>query len=273
MQAFDDRIVRVSIELNGQLYVYEQLQLRASGQKYGNSLQDECEVRISNMTRANRDFLLTETSPFNGNKTPKKLIVEAGRKSTGVHRLFEGDITQVSPSQPPDITLIIKAKTSQFAKGELVVNAKDGVTDLSVIAADVAKSMGLTLTFEATDKKIGSYSYSGPKLQQIEKLAQAGGVDAFIDGQVLVVKDANVPLQNVVHELSAESGMVGIPEITEQGVKVRYLLDPQSRTGGALALRSELNPAATGNYTIYKLSFDVSNRDTPFYNVAECKRA
>lgn len=273
MQAFDDRIVRVSVEINGQLYVYEELQLRASGQKYGNSLQDECEVQISNMTRANRDFLLTEASPFNGNKTPKRIIVEAGRKSTGVHKLFEGDITQVTPTQPPDISLTIKAKTSQFAKGSLVVNSKDGLTDLSVIAADVAKSMDLSLTFEATEKKIGSYSYSGPKLQQLEKLAEAGNVDAFIDGKILVVKDRNVPLQNVVHELSADSGMIGIPEITEQGVKVKYLLDPQSRTGGQLTVRSKLNPAASGNYTIFKLSFDVANRDTPFYNIAECKRS
>lgn len=273
MQAFDDRIVRVSVEINGQLNVYEKLAIRASGQKYGNSLQDECEVKISNMSRETRDFLLTETSPFNGNNTPKRIIVEAGRVSTGTHVLFEGDITQATPSQPPDITLTLKAKTSQFAKGALITNSKEDTTDLSLIARDVAASMDLTLVFEATDKKIANYSYSGPKLKQLDKLTEAGGVDAFIDGTVLVVKDSNVPLRNATHELSADSGMVGIPEITEQGVKTRYLLDPQSRVGGQLVLRSELNPAASGNFTIYKLGFDVANRDTPFYNIAECKRS
>ena len=44
-----------------------------------------------------RNYILTETSPFNKNKTPKKLIIEAGRVSTGTARLFVGDITASSP--------------------------------------------------------------------------------------------------------------------------------------------------------------------------------
>lgn len=270
--AFDRRIIRVGIEVSGELRTYEDLWISASGTKFANPLQNECEIKIANLSREVRDYLLTETSPFNKNKTPKRIIIDAGRESYGVSRLFEGDITEVSPTQAPDIMLIMKAKTGQFQKQEAIATSKEANANLSLIASDVAKSLGLTLTFEATDKQIASYSYTGPKLKQVEKLAEAGRVNAYIDDKNLVVKDWNKPLAGVTHVLSQDSGLIGIPEITEEGVRVKYLLDPKSRLGGELKLESKLNPAATGDYVIYKLAFEISTRDTPFYNIAECKR-
>jgi hypothetical protein len=66
--------------------------------------------------------------------------------------------------------------------------------------------------------------------------------------------------------------MVGIPEITEQGIKVKYLLDNVSRLGGGLRISSDIYPAVNGLYIIYKLGFEISNRDTPFYYIAEAAR-
>ena len=111
MPEIDPRIVRVSIEVNGALKVYEGLDIHVSGTKYGNSNQNECEVTIANLQKETRDYILTETSPFNTNKKPKKIIVEAGRVSYGPTQIFVGDITNSTVSQPPDITLKVKALT------------------------------------------------------------------------------------------------------------------------------------------------------------------
>lgn len=268
----DSRIIKVGIEINGELRVYSDLWVSASGTKFANPVQNECEIKIANLSRAVRDYLMTEVSPFNKNKTPKRIVIEAGRQSLGTFQLFEGDITEVTPTQAPDIIVIMKAKTGQFRKGQPIAMSKEQDVNLSLIAADVARELELSLTFEATDKKIANFSYTGSKLKLIDKLAESGRVNAYIDDKSLVVKDWNVPLQQVVHTLSMDTGLIGIPEITEEGVKVRYLLDPKSKLGGELILQSTLNPAASGNYTIYKLGFEVSNRDTPFYHIAECKR-
>jgi hypothetical protein len=72
--------------------------------------------------------------------------------------------------------------------------------------------------------------------------------------------------------LNLETGMIGMPEISEHGVKVKYLYNNDSAIGGALIIQSKINPAANGTYAIYKLNFDISNRDTPFYLTAEAKR-
>jgi hypothetical protein len=272
MPKIDQRVIRVGIEVNGELRVYDGLWVSASGVKFANPLQNECEVRIANLSRDVRDYLLTETSPFNANKTPKRVVIDAGRESTGTFRLFEGDITECSPSQAPDITLTIKAKTGQFNKGTVIAKSQAPQTPLSRIAKDVAASLSLSLVFEAKDKNIANYSFSGAALKQVEKLSQAGSVNAYIDDKKLVVKDYNVPLQGVSHTLSEQTGLIGIPELTEQGVKVKYLLDPKSQLGGEIKLESKLNKAISGDYVIYKLAFEISNRDESFYTIAECKR-
>lgn len=269
---FDPRILRIGIEVDGQLNVYEGLAATATIQKFANPLQNEAEVKITNLSKSVRDYLLTETSPFNQSRKPKRLTIEAGRESTGVSRLFVGDITECSPAQPPDIVLTIKAKTKQADKGTVVAVAHGAQEQLSVIAQGVASALGLTLVFQATDKSVANYSFSGGALKQIQKLGEAGRVNAYIDDDKLIVKDYNAPLQQTTNVLSKDSGLIGIPELTEQGVKVRYLMDPNSKLGGELELESELYSAVNGRYVIYTLSYELATRDTQWYCVAECKR-
>lgn len=273
MNELDPRLVRISIEVNGVLKSYDGLAMSASGTKYANANQNECEVKLSNLDKATLDFILTETSPFNANRTPKRFIVEAGRESYGLSRIYEGTIASSVPSQPPDVTLTLKALTANHKKSEVIARNQPGQTSLQRIAGQVANDLGLSLTFQATDKQIANYNYTGGALKQVDKLGEAGRVDAYVDDNTLIVKDANRPLSNQIRILNLDTGLIGIPEITEQGVKVKFLLDNQTVLGGAIRLESKIYPTVAGDYTIYKLGFDIASRDVPFYWIAEAKRA
>jgi hypothetical protein len=264
----DLRRIRIGIEVNGRINYYEGLRVKASGTKYANPLQNDCTVSITGLKQETRDYLLTETSPFNANRTPKRLIVEVGRRSTGLFRLFLGDIESAEPSSPPDIELTIKAKTQLAAAGKLVANAGGSSTSLSTLAQTVAKDMGLSLDFQAKDRNIASYSHTGAALKQVEKLQAAGGVSAYIDDDKLVVKDVLAPLNGRMRVLGMNSGMVGIPKATEKGAKVTYLIDPETAIGGGLRLDSKLNTAMNGDYVINQLSFDAQSHDDPFFYTA-----
>lgn len=272
MAEIDERIVRIGIEINGQLKFYEGLNIAATGVKFANENQNEAEFKITNLDKATRDYLLTETSPFNTNKTPKRVVLEAGRKSYGINRIYVGDITTASISQPPDITVTLKAATGDSQKGNVIATNQPGAAALSTIAAQVAQELGLDSVFEAKDKLISNYSFTGGALKQVDKLGKAGNVSAYVDDENLVVKDFGVPLDNRVKVLNLESGMIGKPEITDKGIKVTYLIDNDSTLGGALRIESKLNPAASGDYSIYKLSFNITSRDVPFYYTAEASR-
>jgi hypothetical protein len=271
--ALDPRLLRIGIEINGQLKLYENLDITASGTKFANANQNECEVKISNLDKATRDFLLTETSPFNKNKKRKLLTVEAGRISTGYALVFVGDITSAVGSQPPDIALTIKAQTGQFSKGSIIATNQPGMVPLRNIAARVAQDLELNLDFQAKPKQISNYSYTGSKTKQVEQLAALGRVNAYIDDQVLVVKEYNAPLAKRTRILNQDTGLIGIPEFTEFGVKVKMLFDNQTVLGGGLDLKSANLPSADGLYTVSKLTFELASRDTPFYYIAEAARA
>jgi len=269
----DQRIVRVGIEVSGEIKWYESpMAITASGSKGATDTQNTCEVTVTNLSKDVRNYILTETSPFNKNRTPKKLYVEAGRVSTGVARLFVGDITASSPTQPPDIGLEIKAQTGAFKKGEVVARSGKDKEKLSEIAARVAKDLNATMVFEAQDKLIANYSFNGAALRQINELASSGGVDAYLDDETLVVKEINKPRRNVVKVIDNTTGMIGLPSATERGVNVQILFDLETVLGGEIKLTSELNPALDGSYTIYKLDFDLSSRDTAFYYDIEATR-
>lgn len=272
MSELDPRLLRIGIEINGQLKLYEGLAISASGVKFANANQNECEVKITNLDEATRNYLLTETSPFNKNKRRKLLTVEAGRVSTGYSLVFAGDITNAVGGQPPDITVTIKAATGDYAKGVIIASSQPGTAPLENIARRVAQDLGVSLRFEATPKQIANYTFTGGAAKQVDHLGKMGRVNAYVDDSALVVKDFNAPLLNRTREVNLDSGMIGVPEFTEQGVKVKMLFDNRTVLGGGVNIRSKLNPAADGLYTIYKLSFELANRDTPFYYIAECAR-
>ena len=273
VQALDPRIVKISIEVNGQLKIYTSpLNLTANGTKYGNALQNDCVATIDNLDRETQDYLLTETSPYNFNKTPKTIIVEAGRVSYGTAVIYRGNIVSVIVSQPPDIRVTLKCLTGNFIKGNVLTRNQPGQTTHRQICQQIAQDTGTILNYQATDKNISNYAFAGGALDQVNVAGSLGNYNIFIDNDTLVVKDALIPISGTTRILSAETGMIGIPEFTERGIKVKFLIDNQTKLGSAIDIRSQQYPAANGIYVIYKLGFQIASRDTPFYYVAEAAR-
>lgn len=270
----DLRRIRIGIEVLGQINWYEdqRMRVRAAGTKYANPLQNDCTVTISGLNRATRDYILTETSPYNENRTPKRLVVEAGRVSTGMFRLFVGDIVSSEQAPPPDLDLTIKAMTQNAQAGNVISTSAGPQTALSALARKVASDLALDLVFQAADKQIGNYMHTGSALAQVQRLQEAGGVSAFIDDANLIVKDAMAPLSGRVRILNKNSGMVGIPKANEKGLTVEFLIDPDTALGGALRIQSELNKALNGDYVITQLGFDVTSHETPFFYKATATR-
>ncbi len=272
MTVLDGRLLRVGIEVGGVFRTYTDLAITVTGTKFASPTQGECNVTIANLSQEVSDFILTETSPFNPDRSAKRIVVEAGRRSTGYSLLYSGIIFRSSISQPPDALLSIRALTGQFQKGNVIARNGTATAPLSRIALQVANDLGLPLQFSATDVQVANYSFTGAAIKQVNRLAQMAPVDAYVDNDVLIVKNTADPLQGRVRRLSADTGMIGVPTFTEQGARVTLLYDSTTVLGGALEIVSEQYPALTGRYLIYKLNYNITNRDTPFYYIAECRR-
>ena len=271
MPQIDDRLIEISFLIKGQLVTFKDLYILANGTKYANANQNECEVQIANLDTDTRNYLITATSPFNPKNTPVTFYLSAGRESTGVSQIYIGNIASSEISQPPDLKLTLKTLTGHDQRVKITVMTQPGSAKLSDIAKQTAANLSLKSNFQATDKNISNYSYSGGALDQVSALGNTGAIDAYIDDDTLVVKDSNLPVRGEIINLSEETGMIGIPELIEQGIKVTYLLDNKTQLGSLINLKSILNPGINGQYVIYKLGFNIANREKPFYWIAEAK--
>ena len=276
-QQLDPRIIVVTLTVSGRTKIYtasgsSPLQISATGTKYANALQNEAQVTLSNLDQATQDFILSETTPFNLNTQAKTITVSAGRDSYGTAQIYTGNIVSSSVTQPPDIGIILKCMTGNFLKTNVLTNNQASTTTLKQIGQQVAQSLNMGYQFEATDKNIGNYNFAGSALKQVDSLNALGGINAFVDDNTLIMKNALIPLSGTIRILNADSGMIGIPEFTEQGLRVTYLLDNKTKIGGGLKIESQIYPAINGNYVIYKLGFNITSRDTPFYYIAESAR-
>lgn len=268
----DRRVIRVGIEIAGRINWYDGLRVKASGTKYANPLQNDCSLTISGLSMAVRDRLLTDTSPYNPSPTPRRLIIDAGRESYGTFRLFIGDITSAEPGPPPDVDLVIKAKTENAQAMNVAAVSFGASARVSSIAQQVAKEIGVGLLFEAADKNVANWSFTGPALKLVRRLEEMGGVRAFIDDDLLIVKDAGSVIRGAVRVLNLDSGLVGIPKATEKGLDVTFLIDRETKLGGMLRLDSRMNKALNGDYSIDQLKFDVASHEDSFFYQAQCTR-
>lgn len=263
----DLRRVRIGVEFQGRINWYEGLRVKATGAKSTDPTQNECSVTLSGLSAAVRDSLISATTT-----ATRKLIVEAGRVSTGTSRIFVGDIYAGEPSSPPDVDVLLKAKTGNALADKVTVQGGAALQPLSTIASRVATDMGVALDFQATDKNIANYAYAGAAIKQVLRMQDMGGVQAFIDDNTLVVKNLGAPLSGRVRIVSMDTGMVGIPKRTEDGIEVTYLVDGPSDLGGTLELQSVFNSSLNGRYTINQLKFDINTHEDAFYYTATCSK-
>ena len=266
----DDRVLQVGVEVNGQLRVYSDGEITAKINRSADGKQNKCIVTIANLAPDVRNFLLTECSPWAPNRKPKVLTVIACRPSTGIQRIYTGEISSTSVSDKPDVRLTLEALTSDGLKFNFIAWKSPPTMQLSELAKKVAQDYGLKLRFEATDKTIANYAYNGSAARQVNHLALMGDVDAFVDNDYLVVKNIGEANKGQARIINKHTGMVGQPLPDDKGIKVRAMFDPTMNVGDAVQVESEINPAANGQYTVYNIAISLANRSADWYVDLSC---
>lgn len=264
----DPRLLSVEIEVNRQVRAYKDLAITVSGQKFASSSQAEATITIANLARDVVDQILTDTSPFNADPNPKIIRVFAGRVSYGTDLLYEGNIFRTEISAPPDQVLTIKALANNISKSKIAALSMPTESTVSEIAQKVAGLIGCGLQFEATDKTVLNYQFTGAVLKHVDKIETLGDYSAFIDGGILVVKDMRAALKGVQAQITGEN-IIGMPTLTDQGLKITVLYDPRFKVGGVAKIVGSRYKRANGLWTIFKLNFNLTNRAIPFYLTIE----
>ncbi len=279
--SFDQRLVRVTLTLLSGTFTFQSLAIFARGRMFASAQAGQCELSLFNLTKDQRNQVLTQASPMNlgrinspnGQFVPVNMTLDVGRESYGTFTLFQGNVIACNVTQPPDIGVMLRGMTANYLASVLAGTNQSSMALLSTIVKSVAASLNIPYEFTATDRQIDNYSFNGGVLDQVRKLNLIGGILAYIDpkSNTLIVHDSDKSRPGGSILVSADTGMVGIPQVTEVGVIVRVMLAPSYQLGGQVEVISEINPAANGTYFIYKINFDVASRDTPFWLTLECR--
>lgn len=247
-----------------------------------------CKISIANLAREDVEYLTTYTSPYIDQSKRKRINVFAGYESTGVGQIFSGDIYSALPEGMPDTWLNIEAKTEYYNQQNIITFQHSNISAKN-IAQNIASELNCDLVWRSkTEKLIDSFNFAGAKAKLIDRLNKVAFIRAFIDNNTLYVIDANEqpPQEETPKEykgsarktagtikyISEESGMIGIPQPDEQGVKVKVLLDPTVKIGDWFKLESKLLPIVNGLYQVYEMTYDFATREPQYYIEIRGKR-
>lgn len=270
------RVLKVIITLQdaGKKVEIEGLRISVKCDKYSNEISNNATISIDNIAKPLRDKLASNGTPFARQREQKLNTIEvlAGRGDK-LSSVYVGDIWFVTPGQPPDFLTVIEAKTASFDKTLITATEEPPTSTIQNISKRVADTLGLNLQNEADQTEIINYQYVGSSIDEVENINRLGMVDAYIDDKTLVIKNKNKPLSMESILINKDTGMIGVPEFTDFGVKVRVLFERAYKIGQSMKLESIIYPATNGTYTIFKIDYDLNNRDNAWYALIEANGA
>lgn len=230
------------------------------------SILSEAKLSVANLKQSQLEYLTTYTSPYINPSVRKKINIYAGYENSGWGRIFTGDIYKALPDGMPDTWLNIEAK-SLFYQNRIPLSY--GLQNVSMEEAgkSIANNLGLSFEWQATSKKtLDVFNFCGSQAQMIKEYNELDDVIMFEDNGVLKVVDKIAKRENRSAKLiSPQTGLIGLPEPDQFGVKLKCLLDASLFCGDWIQLVSEKLPVVNGYYQIYTIDFDFASREQQFY--------
>lgn len=218
-------------------------------------------------------YNLSENTSSKAFKEGSNVSLKAGYPET-IDFIFKGRITNILyERQGSDtITRLIARGGSQPETQSVNETLGEGVRLVEIIRS-LSNAMGYPLTISESDFENvppyirGKVLYGDPR-QYLDELAKTHGFNYIIENERMIVV-ANTSFRNgVPFIVSEETGMEGIPEITETGADVTLRLTPKIKIGGRIDIQSRFKTfnfsnlyfqnippsAGSGIYRVYRIA-------------------
>ena len=233
-------------------------------------------ISLLNLKRSNIELLTTYTSRMVAIANRKRLQLWAGYEDDyPVPKLFDGDIIQAIPTQPPEIWLDMEAMSGAYGSTQMFSESILVPSTVETIFKQAAQWIELKSEWRATTQKtVTSFAFSGSSQEIIKAVSDLDKIDVFEEDGVLVAVDSNkAPVRDgVIREISERSGMVGVPKVDYIGIEATMFLDSRIRRGDTVNFISKRIPAANGVYYVYNIRHHGHLRGNEFYTTVKARR-
>ncbi len=197
-----------------------------------------------------------------------KILVQAGNKGEALHTVFSGNIFHAwgDFSQQPNVNLVIDgAVNAQSALTPVVPSAWRGSVPVATIMQAFAATAGYAFQNMGVTAVLQNPSFDGSLLDQMHKCEEAGGFKWTITpAGTLVIFPPNVSLAQAnaqgIPILSPQTGLVGYPAITNQGIAVRSIFLPGAHFGSFFTVQGSQIPMANGTWNAFSLEHTLESQ-------------
>lgn len=188
---------------------------------------------------------------------PRNVVtLKAGDDEMGMFTVFQGNTVDAYADMNAAPQTAFRV-TAAIGSAESIASAKptsySGGVDINVILSGLAKQMNLLYETSVPNGILLSNPYfSGSAWNQMRQAAVAAGISCTIDDGILAAWPRNGARKNDAVPVNVDTGMVGYPAFTSQGIQIKSIFNPALRFGGKVKVTSILKPAC-GEWSIFTL--------------------
>lgn len=182
------------------------------------------------------------------------VTVTAGDDKTGMGVVFVGTIKEAwaDASNAPDVSFVVSAFTGGVdAIRPVPPTSYNGSVTVETIMGSIAAQMDPPRTLEngGVQVTLDSQYLPGTLRDQAVKVAQIAQCNLLIDDTVLAIWPKGKARGGQTLKVSAETGLVGYPQFTQNGIAFSLLFNPSLAFGQQISMKSVLE-AANGAWVI-----------------------
>lgn len=245
---------------------WEDLRVSFTVEKTGSAMPNTLKLELTNLSADSRAYVL---------KKGLAVRVEAGYEATGVRLLFTGTLEKASHARN-ELTWATRIESADgvaaYRSTYLSETLGPGTSERQAIA-HVAKALGVTL---GEIKGLGEETFahgralSGPARLELDALCRSRKLRWSIQDGVLQILPASDALSQESWLLSPATGLVGVPERTEKGVKLVSLLQGGINPGRRVKVEAHALP---GLYVVQAVTHRGDSHGQDWYTEIEAKPA
>lgn len=263
-ESFSLKTIRTTITLGegtfgsgGNTRIIEGLATSVSVTKPGLPEKNSASVSIANIKLEDmEDMTFLAFQPLQSLKNT--ITVEAGIQGQALDVVFKGEITSAYAdfSSAPDVWFQIEAISGGYAAQ---IGAKPMSVNGEALAADLIKQfateIGYSFRNEGVTASVRNATFNGSPIEKAKAVADEVGAELLIDDDTMVLMSYDTPRGESV-PLSVDTGLIGYPSFTSDGISCSCFYDPNLKQGGVIEVQS-IVPRASGRWKITKLTHNL----------------
>lgn len=217
--------------------------------------KNSASVSIANISLADMEQMTFLA--FQPLQSLKNLItIEAGEQGKTLATVFKGEITSAYADygSVPDVEFKIEALSGGYAAqiGAKPISVKGNAKAADLIK-QFAKEIGYTFKNEGVAASVRNAVFNGSPIEKARSVADEVGAELLIDDDSMILMPYDKPRSGGAVLLTPETGLIGYPSFTSDGISFSCFFNPNLKQGGQVKIES-IVPRASGHWKITKLS-------------------